>query len=367
MQSITGAVMAGGFMKKKIKKTPLIDFIKKTASSKGQAIIVNSGNANACTGTQGINDVHTTASLLASQCGIDESLVYVASTGVIGEPLHMDKITAAIPGLVDSLTEESIYEAASAIMTTDTFAKLYSKNVKLTNSVGTIAGLAKGAGMIEPNMATMLCFLMTDMAVEPSALQTALRSAVDQSFNRITVDGDMSTNDTVLVMANGFLDNPPICLDSVEYGLFYESLAEVTYQLARMIAKDGEGATRLIEVTVKGAKNDTEAHLAARAIANSNLVKTAIYGHDANWGRIMAAIGYSGAEADESRINIFINAIQIVKSGLATGKDAEAGVSLRAQKEVTIVADLNIGTGQATILTCDFTEDYVRINALYRS
>ena len=361
------AVMAGVFTKNLIKAAPVIDCITKAGSAKGQAIIVNSGNANACTGTQGINDVHTTASLLARQCGIDESLVYVASTGVIGEPLPMDKITAAIPGLVDSLTEESIYEAASAIMTTDTFAKLYSKNVKLTNSVGTIAGLAKGAGMIEPNMATMLCFLMTDMAVEPSALQTALRSAVDQSFNRITVDGDMSTNDTVLVMANGFLDNPPICLDSVEYGLFYESLAEVTYQLARMIAKDGEGATRLIEVTVKGAKNDTEAHLAARAIANSNLVKTAIYGHDANWGRIMAAIGYSGAEADESRINIFINAIQIVKSGLATGKDAEAGVSLRAQKEVTIVADLNIGTGQATILTCDFTEDYVRINALYRS
>jgi glutamate N-acetyltransferase/amino-acid N-acetyltransferase len=360
------AAMAGVFTINLIKAAPVRECIKKIGSAKGQAIVVNSGNANACTGTQGIQDVQTTASLLAKQFGINESLVYVASTGVIGEPLPMNKITAALPKLVDKLSDESIHEVASAIMTTDTFPKLYYRTINIKNYVGTLAGLAKGSGMIEPDMATMLCFLMTDLAVEPTALQTALRSAVDQSFNRITVDGDMSTNDTALVMANGFLQNLPICIDSKEYGLFYEAMADVTCQLARMIAKDGEGATRLIEVSVKGAKNDMEANLAARAIANSNLVKTAIYGQDANWGRIMAAIGYSGAEAEESKSNIFINNIQIAKSGLATGKDAEAGASL-SQKEVTIVVDLGIGTGQGRILTCDLTEDYIRINALYRS
>lgn len=362
------AVMAGVFTKNAIKAAPLLDSMKKIAHARGQAIVVNSGNANACTGTQGMQNVQTTASLLANLLGIEDSLVYVASTGVIGEQLPMDKITTALPILVQNLSASDIQKVSTAMMTTDTFEKVQARTIGIQNSAATLIGLAKGAGMIEPNMATMLCFVMTDAAIEPYALRTALSAAVDQSFNRITIDGDTSTNDTVLIMANGLLNNTPIRLDSPEYTLFYETLADVTWQLARMIVKDGEGATKLIEIIVKGAKNDSDASRTARAIARSSLVKTAIYGHDANWGRIIAAIGYSGAQIRESCIDIYLNNIPIVKSGIGTGrdKDNQACVTL-LQKEVNITVDLGIGRGEAKMLTCDLTEDYIRINALYRT
>lgn len=362
------AVMAGVFTKNAIKATPLLDSLKKITSARGQAIIVNSGNANACTGIQGMQNVQTIASLLAQHLGIVDSLVYVASTGVIGEPLPVDKMIAVLPTLVRNLSSLDIQKVAAAMMTTDTFPKIYSRTIDIQNSVGTLTGIAKGAGMIDPNMATMLCFLVTDLAIESEALQAALSAAVDQSFNRITIDGDMSTNDTVLIMANSLLNNKLIQLGSPEYTLFYETLADVTYQLARMIVKDGEGATKLIEVTVRGAKNNIDADRAARAIARSSLVKTAIYGKDANWGRIIAAVGYSGAEVREGNIDISINNFPIVKSGIGTGKDKDNEVSAAlSQKEVSIFVDLGIAQGEAKILTCDLTENYIKINALYRT
>ncbi len=360
------ATVAGVFTTNKIKAAPVKLSIQRLTSQKGQAIIINSGNANACTGERGLKDTREIAKKTAAALGISPELVYVSSTGLIGKPLPMRKIRKAIPEVVQKLSPSSFEKAASAIMTTDIFPKIVSKRIKIAGETGTIAGMAKGAGMISPNMATMLSFIVTDIAINSKALDSALREAVKKSFNRLTVDNDMSTNDTMLIMANGTLKNRPITKNSPFYHKFETALTEVSYNLSRMIAEDGEGATKLIEIIVKGARSESDAEKVAKSIANSMLVKTAIYGEDPNWGRAMAAIGYSGVEINENKINIYFNRCKLVSNGIQNNK-ARIARNILAKKEATITVDLGLGRQTARVLTCDLTEKYVKINARYET
>ncbi|TAN42516.1 MAG: bifunctional glutamate N-acetyltransferase/amino-acid acetyltransferase ArgJ [Nitrospirae bacterium] len=359
-------VMAGMFTLNKVKAAPVRLDMQKIRSGKGNAVVVNSGNANACTGVRGMDDAVAMSELTASALGLKPSAVYVCSTGVIGTPMPMDRIKAKIPELADKANRHSFLDVATAIMTTDTFAKTSHRQLTVDGKKITISGVCKGAGMISPNMATMLCFIVTDASVQKAALQSALKNAVNRSFNLITIDGDMSTNDTVLAMANGAAENIPITLKSPSYPKFESALSTMVYELSKMIVKDGEGATKLIEINIKNAKNEKEGAKAAFAIANSMLVKTAFYGNDANWGRIMAAIGRAGIDIKEDRIDIFINGVKVVSRGTTNGKDAEANRKLRTD-EVKLVVDLKLAKNSTRVLTCDFSEDYVRINAEYRT
>ena len=372
--SSTEANIAGAFTTNRVKAAPVKLSMEKIVSGRGQAIIVNSGNANACTGRKGLQDAAETASLTAESLKINPSLVYVCSTGVIGTLMPMEKIKAVIPELAANLGRSSLRDIASAIMTTDTFPKVISKKVKIEMDsktgkyrTGTIAGICKGAGMIAPNMATMLCFILTDIAVEKRTLSNALKDSVKKSFNRITIDGDMSTNDTALIMANGMMGNSEIKENSVSYKIFKNALDEITYGLSTLIVKDGEGATKLITIEVKGAADEKEAEKAAFSVANSSLVNTAIYGNDANWGRIMAALGYSGINLNEEKVSIHLGNIQVVNKGIGTGKDAEANNYLKNNSEVSILINLNKGAASAKVLTCDLTEEYIKVNAEYRT
>jgi glutamate N-acetyltransferase/amino-acid N-acetyltransferase len=360
------ANMAGTFTTNKVKAAPVMLDMRRIKSGKGRAILVNSGNANACMGERGMEDALLMTDLVASGLRITPSAVYVCSTGVIGTPMPMDRIQAKIPELVSSIGRSTVGDIAQAMMTTDTFPKIVKKRVKVGNRTGSIAGICKGAGMICPHMATMLCFVITDIAVSQKTLDRTLRDAVKLSFNRLTVDGDMSTNDTVLLMANGILGNPEITEKSGSFAGFKKALVDILYELSKMIAQDGEGATKLIEITVRGAKSERDAEKAAFAVANSNLVKTAIYGNDANWGRIMAALGYSGADIREEKVDISFGKVKVVHKGLTTGNDREAGSVLRG-KQVGILIDLHIGKASAHVLTCDMTEEYIRVNADYRT
>lgn len=358
--------MAGMFTLNKVKAAPVLLDMQRIRSGKGNAIIVNSGNANACTGVRGMNDAVAMSESAASALGLKDSMVYVCSTGVIGTPMPIDRIKARIPELASKANRHSLMDVATAIMTTDTFAKTSHRQITVDGKKITISGICKGAGMISPNMATMLCFIMTDAAIQKIALKNALKNAVKRSFNRITIDGDMSTNDTVLAMANGAAGNEQITLKSDSYPKFEAALSNVAYELSRMIAKDGEGSTKLIEINLKNARNEKEAEKAAFVIANSLLVKTAFYGNDANWGRIMAALGRSGIALKENSIDIFINGVKVVSKGLTNRKDAEANRKLRTD-EVKLVVDLKLGKNSARVLTCDISENYVRINAEYRT
>ena len=360
------ANMAGVFTANRVKAAPVLVDMRRIKSGRGQAIIVNSGNANACTGKAGLLDAGEVTGLAARLLKIRPSRVYISSTGVIGDRLPMDRIRSRMNDLVAGLGKFSLGDVAAAMLTTDTFPKIVVKTIRINKKNGVIAGICKGAGMIRPQMATMLCFLMTDIAVDRRALDKALREAVAHSFNRITVDGDMSTNDTVLAMANGMLGNPLISENSRSYRSFREAMADITYELSKLIVQDGEGATKLVEIEVRGARSDNDAEKAAFSIANSNLVKTAVYGNDANWGRIMAALGYSGASFAEGKVSIFFGKTRVVRKGLSTNMDREAGNALRG-KEVRIIVDLHVGKSSARVLTCDLTEEYIRVNASYRS
>jgi len=358
------AVTAGVFTTNKIKAAPVKIAINRIASQKGQAIIINSGNANACTGAKGFNDAEEMTEKTAKALGISSELVYASSTGVIGRPLPIEKIRKALPELVKELSPSALEKVASAIMTTDTFAKISSQKINFKGKTGTIAGIAKGAGMICPNMATMLCFIFTDIAVTPRALDSALRAAVENSFNRITIDNDMSTNDMALIMSNGSLKNTALTKSSFLYQKFANALSDVTYDLARMIVEDGEGATKLIEIIVKGARTEADAVKAAASVANSMLVKTAIYGRDPNWGRIIAAVGYSGVDIREKNIDIYLNKVKLVNKGVGTKKE-EIARNVLANKNIAVTIDLGAGKKRATVLTCDLTEKYIAINAHY--
>jgi glutamate N-acetyltransferase/amino-acid N-acetyltransferase len=360
------AVMAGVFTNNKIKAAPVKLDMQRIKSGKGRAIIANSGNANACCGSQGMKDAMEMTDRVARWLKVESREVYVSSTGVIGTPLPMGRIRRKIPQLVAELGKVTLHDAASAIMTTDTFPKVATRTIRVGEHRAVVTGICKGAGMVCPDMATMLCFIMTDLSIGRAALSAALKTAVGKSFNKITVDGDMSTNDTVFVMANGASGNKEVRKGSREFRVFEAALCDVAYDLSKMTAKDGEGATKLIEIEVRNAKTPRDADRAAFAVANSLLVKTAIYGNDANWGRIMAALGYSGVELKEENIDVFFGRIKIVRKGLSTGRDKEANLLLK-EKEIKITIDLRAGIHSAKVLTCDLTEDYVRINAEYRT
>jgi glutamate N-acetyltransferase/amino-acid N-acetyltransferase len=360
------ASIAGTFTTNNVKAAPVKLSMKNMKSGRGQAIIVNSGNANACTGKKGMEDTIEMTRLVANGLKIKSSLVYICSTGVIGTPMPMERIRPKISELIGNLGISTIDDAASAIMTTDTFPKIVQKKVKIGSKTGSIAGICKGAGMICPHMATMLCFIISDIAIHQKTLSKTLNIAVEKTFNRITVDGDMSTNDSVLVMANGMLGNRQITEESKSYTTFKKALYEVILDLSRLIVKDGEGATKFIEVEVKGARNEADAEKAAFSVANSNLVKTAMYGRDANWGRIMAALGYSGVDIKEEKIDIYFGKVKIVSRGTGTGRDKEAEDVLK-KKDIKITIDLHSGRSSANILTCDLTEGYIRANAAYRT
>ena len=342
---------------------------------RAQAVLVNSGNANACTGEQGMNAARRTGSLVAEALGIDEDMVQVASTGVIGEQLNVEPFERAVPGLVTSLQAEGFDELSRAIMTTDTVPKTSEATVEINGVEVNILGIAKGAGMIMPDMATMLCFVVTDARISFAALQDIVKSGVEHSFNLITVDGDTSTNDTVLVMANGAAENPRLDEDekdnqgNQEGGkVFRETLHKIFKDLALQIVSDGEGTTKVVTIRVVGAKTGAEAMTAARTIAGSSLVKTAFFGEDANWGRIIAALGRSGCRFQPKRVFIAFDDAVMVENGLGCGKEAEERASeVLRQKEFTVTVDLREGNEHAEVFTTDLTCDYVKINADYRS
>lgn len=360
------AVAAGSFTLNRARAAPTYISEENLQEPVGQAIIVNSGNANACTGEQGFKDARRMVDATASALKIDASLVFVASTGVIGQTLPMDKVEQGIEKLAKLVSYHGGDDAVEAIMTTDSVPKKIAVKIEIDDVSVRIGGIAKGAGMIHPNMATMLSFITTDVDITPKLLHLALRDAVRKSFNSITVDGDTSTNDTVLALATGDAGNPKIDKQDGNYDAFLEGLSFVTGELAKMIVKDGEGATKLIKVLVSGAVDYEDADSAARAVANSLLVKTAIFGRDANWGRIVCAIGYSGAQFDLNDLSLWVDELQLVKNGVYAGFSEEKAFEVLGRDEITIKSDLGAGASSATVWTCDLSEDYVKINAAYR-
>jgi glutamate N-acetyltransferase/amino-acid N-acetyltransferase len=361
------AQCTGVFTQNKVIAAPLLVTKPKIAAGKCQAILVNSGNANACTGAAGLDVAKKTADLVADELAILPDLVAVASTGVIGELLPFEPFVDAIPKLVQTLSADQAPVVAEAIMTTDAFSKLATA-VENGEQKYKILGLAKGAGMIHPNMATMLGFVCTDAQVHPGLLDSALRRAVQKSFNSITVDGDTSTNDMVLVLANGIAGSPVINPDTPEAAVFIGHLERVLLDLAKMIVRDGEGATKLVEIKVVGAKNSAAARMAARSVATSSLVKTAFFGEDANWGRIIAAVGYSGIDIDQEKIDIRFNDVPVAVNGLALGSEQEAAATKILQlDEFVVTIDLHQGDAESSYYTSDLSYEYVKINADYRT
>jgi glutamate N-acetyltransferase/amino-acid N-acetyltransferase len=368
IRSLKPAVTAGVFTLNKVVAAPLlVDKIQLQKSYLCSAVVVNSGNANACTGEQGMKDAWIMVNKTAEALNVPQEQVLVSSTGVIGQYLPMDKVTEGIRTLSTQLSTDGNSDAATAIMTTDIFSKECAVRFSIGSSVITIGGMAKGSGMIAPNMATMLAFVTTDAVIAPSALQGALRAANNLSFNRITVDGDMSTNDMLLVLANGLAKNEEIKENTSAYQQFFKALEYVLIKLAKMIARDGEGATKFIEIIVSGARTEDEATQAARAVANSNLVKTAIHGADANWGRILAAVGYSGIDFDPANISIGFNDLPVLKPNYEIVLDEEKAKAVLSQDSITILINLKQGYAEARFWTCDLTKDYIHINASYRS
>jgi len=358
---------AGVFTLNKVIAAPLLLTKPRIAGGKCQAILVNSGNANACTGAAGLQTAETTLQLLSEQLQIAGDLIAVASTGVIGEPLPLEPFRAGIPELVTSLSAAHAVTVAEAMMTTDAFSK-----TALAKETGQqnykILGLAKGAGMIHPNMATMLGFVLTDANIAPELLQTALQSAVLKSFNSITVDGDTSTNDMVLLLANGAAKSTMIMPNTDEAEKFNQHLELVLLDLAKMIVRDGEGATKLVEIRVVGAENEESARIAACSVATSSLVKTAFFGEDANWGRIIAAVGYSGIDVDPNLIDISFDQIPVAVNGLAVGAEQEAkATKVLQQDEFAVTINLHAGDAEWSYFTSDLSYEYVKINADYRT
>jgi glutamate N-acetyltransferase/amino-acid N-acetyltransferase len=354
------------FTKNRVKAAPVLLDMELMKSGVCQAIIVNSGNANCCTGEQGMRDARTMTSLAASELGISNDLVFVASTGVIGEPLPIEKIKAAVHDLVRSLQPDGILDLARSIMTTDSVPKTALAQGVVEGKNFTVAGVAKGAGMIRPDMATMLCFVCTDVDASPDILKETLVKAADRSFNRITIDGDTSTNDTVMVMANGMSG---AVIGSLAHKNIYQKVLDgVLLDLAKQLVRDGEGVTKLVEIVVRGAVSDSDARNVADTVAHSPLVKTSFFGEDANWGRIVGAVGRAGAEVDPDNIDVYFDDVQMVKGGMGCGKVAEAeATKVLCKPEFVVTIDLNMGRGSDLIYTCDFSVDYVRINADYRS
>jgi glutamate N-acetyltransferase / amino-acid N-acetyltransferase len=360
------AAAAGVFTTNKVKAAPVLLDIERARAGRGQAVVLNSGNANACTAEQGMRDAREMAQLAAEGLGIAEDLVYVCSTGVIGRVLPMDALRRGIPEAVRLLGPDGA-PAAEAIMTTDTVPKAAAVQVPIGGQVVTIGGMTKGAAMIHPQMATTLTVLTTDAAVAVPLLHAALRRAADVSYNRITVDGDQSTNDTILLLANGEAGAPEIAEPGEALDAFQAALTACATDLARMIPRDAEGGTKLIEVTVRGALSEDDAYRAARAVALSPLVKTAIYGRSPNWGRIFVAVGGSGAEVQPERMSVRIGPVLVADRGGPAGEPESLAEVARymAGDTITVVVDLGLGKAETTMWTCDFTEEYVKENAHY--
>ncbi len=365
---------AGAFTTNVVKAAP-VKWDQKIVkeSSYAQAVVVNSGIANACTGAEGYGYCQETAEKVSQVLGIPTDAVLVGSTGVIGMQLPMDRIKSGVEQLAEAKadTQEAGTAAAKAIMTTDTCKKEIAIEFEIDGKVVTIGGMAKGSGMIHPNMCTMLSFITTDAAITKTALQKALSEDVENTYNMISVDGDTSTNDTVLVLANGMAGNVKIEEGTTNYQIFAEALHEVNVYLAKQMAGDGEGATALFEVNVIGAETKEQAKVLSKSIACSNLVKTAIAGHDANWGRIICAMGYSGAQFDPEKVDLFFESeagkIQIVENGVGTGFDETKATEILSKEVVIATADIKMGNEKATAWGCDLTHEYISINADYRS
>ena len=365
---------AGTFTTNVVKAAP-VKWDRQVVDSgkKAQAVIVNSGIANACTGAEGFGYCKDTAEAAAKYLSVDAEGVLIGSTGVIGKQMPIDRLTAGIEVLAGKKNDsiENGTEAAKAIMTTDTHEKELAVTIQVGGKTVTIGGMAKGSGMIHPNMCTMLAFVTTDAVITKEALQKALSEDVVDTYNMISVDGDTSTNDTALVLANGMAENPVIEYGTEDYQTFKAALHEINEYLAKQIAGDGEGATALFEVKVKGAESVEAAKVLAKSIAYSNHTKTAIAGHDANWGRIVCAMGYSGAQFDPEKVDLFfeskVGKIQIAEDGVALDFSEEKATEILSQPEVTAIADVKMGDAEATAWGCDLTHGYIEINADYRS
>ncbi|MCG8636952.1 MAG: bifunctional glutamate N-acetyltransferase/amino-acid acetyltransferase ArgJ [Desulfobacterales bacterium] len=364
------AVGAALFTRNKVVAAPVTLGRKTIADGRIQAILANSGNANCFTGEQGLADAKNTAETTARALGISPDLVMVSSTGVIGAPLPMEKFESGIPQVTAALVEGGLEDFSDAILTTDTCRKIVRRTGRIKTDSGarefSILGIAKGSGMIRPDMATMLAYVLTDITIGAEDLKQALTHANERSFNRITVDGDTSTNDTLVCMASG--EGEAIVGNEPSFAAFQTLLDEVCYDLAKMVVKDGEGATKVASITVKGAQSREDAFRASEAIAHSNLVKTAIYGEDPNWGRITAAAGRSGACVDQDRMDLYFGEVAIVRQGRWLGPEAEEkAAALMKKDEIDIILDLNLAEYSDHFLFCDFSENYVKINADYRT
>jgi glutamate N-acetyltransferase/amino-acid N-acetyltransferase len=361
------------FTTNRVRAAPVVyDQVLIDASKSIQAVVINSGCANACTGQQGLDDAQRTAEWVAGALDCPADSVFVMSTGVIGQLLPMNKIAAGIREAAQGLSYQAGHAAARAIMTTDTRPKEAAARVRVGDTEVTIAGMCKGAGMIHPGMATMLALLLTDIDIAPALLQTALNRVTERTFNMITVDGDMSTNDTVLALANGQAGNSVLAdANTPEYKAFEDALLAVATELAQGLVRDGEGATKFVTIHVSGADTWTAAKQVAKTIATSTLVKTAIYGQDANWGRIICAAGYSGVDIEPERLRLRMigdtDALELVRQGAPFEIDEDRASVILAGEEVTFALDLGMGQAEATVWTCDLSHSYVDINAHYRT
>ena len=360
------ARVAAVFTKNRVQAAPVKLDRERVKSGAARAVIVNAGNANCANGPQGLVAAEAMAAAAARVLNLPDDQVLVASTGVIGAPFPIHKVEAAMPALAGGLNPNGVPDLSRAIMTTDTRPKTGAREGSVGGDSYRIVAVAKGAGMIRPDMATMLCFICTDADISYSDLQSALKRSVDGSFNRITIDGDSSTNDTVILMANGA--SGARIETEIDMAAFQRLLDDLCMDLARQMVKDGEGVTKVVDLTVCGARSDEDARAIADTIAHSPLVKTAFFGEDANWGRIIAAAGRAGVFLDPERLDLYFDDVQMVKNGTGCGMDAEEKASRALKKsEFSVTLDLNLGVGTASMLTCDFSLDYVKINADYRS
>lgn len=363
----TPAAIAGTFTQNKVAAAPVYVSKETVATGSARAIVANAGCANACTGKQGMDDAYKTREIAAKELGINADDVIVGSTGVIGVTLPMDKLEKGIKDAVADLSETGSINAANAIITTDTHCKTMTVKFDIGDAEVHMGAIAKGSGMIRPNMATMLCYITTDLDIEQSLLQKALSTCVEKSFNMISVDGDMSTNDTVVVLANGLAGNKKITEENADYDIFCSNLMALCVELAKEIAADGEGASKFLTINVKGAKSFADAKTVGMAVANSPLVKTAFFGEDPNWGRVICAVGYSGADMVPEKTVVKFGGITIFDCGVGAQYDSEALVKVMRENDIVIDIELNLGDSEATVWTCDLSYEYVKINGEYHT
>ena len=363
----TQAVVAGTFTQNKVAAAPVYVSKEVVATGTAHAIVANAGCANACTGQQGLDDAHKMAQIAADELGVNANDVIVGSTGVIGVNLPMDKLEAGIKDAVANLSADGSDNAGRAIITTDTHSKSVTCEFELSGKTVRMGAIAKGSGMIRPNMATMLCYITTDIAIDQALLQKAVSGCVEKSFNMISVDGDMSTNDMVIVLANGEANNAKITEENADYQIFFDKLMMLCTELAKQIAADGEGASKFLTINVKGAKSFADAKTVGMAIANSPLVKTAFFGEDPNWGRVICAVGYSGADMVPEKTIVKFGGITIFANGTGATYDEKALAHVMKQKDIVIDIELNMGQEDATVWSCDLSYEYVKINGEYHT